>query len=269
MIYNTTRETDNEYHGQSLFNGGPNLSSHALIAFIDNPAAFHAKKTGLMKSADSDAFRVGRAGHCRILEGKEAYQGRYVFGGPINEKTGKPFGQQTKAYEEWKSEREAEGKECLSDSDDALIEFTASGVSMHPEAMEALREGEAEAVARAKYCGVPCQIKADWLRQDAIIDLKTCRDLNRFEWDFKDYRYANQFSFYQKVFEAFAGVRLPVFCVAVEKAAPYRAAFYRIEQGVLDNAQLENEAAIQRIRECEATGLWLTGYEGVRVIEAR
>lgn len=266
MLYNTTRESDNEYHGQSIFNGGPNLSSHALIAFSWNPAAFHAKKTGLMRSDDSDVFRVGRATHCRILEGRDAYQSRYVFGGPINEKTGKPFGQQTKAYDEWRAERESEGKECLSDSDDAMIEFMASGVSMHAEAMEALREGEPEAVARAKYCGIPCQIKIDWLRNDAIVDLKTCRDLSRFEWDFKDYKYANQFSFYQKVFESFASIRIPVFCIAVEKADPFRCAFYRIEQGVLDKAQLENEDAIQRLRECEASGLWMTGYEGVRII---
>ncbi len=268
MIYNTLREPDGDYHAKGVFRGGPCLSSHALIDFIESPAAYHSKMAGLSPPKDSDAYRAGRAAHCLILEGKDAYRRRYTFGGPVNEKTGKYFGQQTKAYEEWRASKEAEGLEVLSDSEDALCEFLAAGVRMHPEATEILSVGYPEAVARTRYCGTDCQIRIDWLTENAIVDLKTCRDIKRFMRDFFDYRYQNQLSFYQKVLEAHAGVRLPVFVIAAEKAAPYRAALYRIDQPVLDRAQLENEDAMRRLRECVSTGYWPTGYEGVKVIEA-
>lgn len=266
MIYDTIIESDRDYHAQSIFNGGGFMSSHALMDFIESPALYHAKATGTVPPKDSDAFRTGRAVHCRILEGPDVYRNRYTFGGPINEKTGNYFGSGTKAYAEWRATQEFAGLEVLTDADDTLCEMLAAGVAQQPEAMEILQNGQSEAVVRTKYCGMDCQIRIDWLRSDAIVDLKTCRDIKRFLRDFYDYRYQSQMSFYQKVFEAFAGVRLPVYVIAVEKVAPYRAAFYHIDQPVLDKAQIENEAAIQRLRECQLTGLWPTGYEGVQVI---
>ncbi|MCD8350001.1 MAG: PD-(D/E)XK nuclease-like domain-containing protein [Planctomycetaceae bacterium] len=268
MLHGTIRESDADYHAQSVFKGGAFLSSHALMEFIESPAAYHGKMIGTLPAKDSDAYRAGRAAHCRILEGRDAYRRRYTFGGPINEKTGKYYGQQTKAYEEWRVLQEADGREVLPDSTDTLCEFMAASVERHPEAMESLAEGEPEAVARAKYCGFDCQIKIDWLKPDAIVDLKTCRELRRFHYDFFSYRYPNQLSFYQKVFECFAGVRLPIYIIAVEKEAPYRSTLYQIEQGVLDKAQLENENAIHGLRECIRSGLWPTGYEGLHFIKA-
>ncbi|MDR2390625.1 MAG: PD-(D/E)XK nuclease-like domain-containing protein, partial [Planctomycetota bacterium] len=257
------------YHRQSIFHGGKYLSSHALMDFIESPALFHDKIAGLMPDRDSDAYRNGRAAHCRILEGPEAYRRRYVFGGPVNEKTGGYYGQQTKAYGEWRAAREAEGLEVLPDSTDRLCELMAAGVAMHPEATETLQIGEPEATVRAPYCGTPCQIRIDWLTEQAIVDLKTCRSLKRFAWDFYEYRYQNQFSFYQKVYENASSRRLPVLIIAVEKEMPCHAAMFKIEQAALDKAQLENEAAIERMRQCQATGNWPTGYEGVHAIAAR
>jgi len=257
-------ETDAEYHGQSLYNGGKNLSSHALIDFIKNPILHNCKMRGLVPQKDSDAYKAGRAAHCLILEGKEAYNNRYAFGSPINEKTGKPYGQQTKAYQEW---RKSQDREVLTDAEDALCQFMASGVERHTKAKELLMFGDAEVVMRANYCGEPCQIKIDWYTHEAIIDLKTCRDLSRFEYDLRDYKYTNQFSFYQKICEASGNGRMPVYCIAVEKIAPYRTAVYEIEQDALDRAQIENEDAIHRMRLANKTGIYLDGYEEIRTIK--
>lgn len=266
VTYGTTKESDTEYHSKSIFEGGGMMSSHALMTFLNSPSVFNGRLAGLIKGKDSDSYKEGRGAHCLILEGKDEYRKRYTFGGPVNEKTGKPYGQQTKKYEEWAAEQRAAGKEVLTDSMDTRIEFMANGVRQHPDCMEALQEGEAECVARANYCGLECQIKIDWLKPGAIIDLKTCRELKWFKNDFKQYRYANQLSFYQKMFEVFAGVRLPIYVIAVEKAQPYHAAFFEIYQDLLDKAQRENEDAIHRMRECISSGIWPTGWEGTNLI---
>lgn len=40
--------------------------------------------------------------HCLILEGQAAFDEQYlVAGGPVNPKTGEPYGKATKAYAEW------------------------------------------------------------------------------------------------------------------------------------------------------------------------
>jgi len=255
------KESDEVYHGQNIMNGGQYLSSHALIEYMNCPAAFDQKMRGLIPPKDSDSFKAGRAAHCLILEGKAEYQRRYVFGGPINEKTGKPYGQTSDKYKQWVADQEGE---VITDAIDRDCQYMAAGVKMHVKACEDLSLGRPEVIARAKYCGQDCQIKIDWLRTDKIIDLKTCRDLNWFHKDFFDYQYDNQLSFYQKVYEQDAGARLPVYVLAVQKTAPYMAAYYKINQSILDHAQLENEKAMHEMRKSLELGLYPTGFEGVR-----
>src|SRR5690606_37107688 len=98
------------------------LSSHALADFRRCPLLFHRKRIGLIADEDSNAFLLGRAAHTRILEGREVYERSFAIGGPINEKTGKPFGRDTKAFAEWTI---ACGKPVLSFDQAALIESLA------------------------------------------------------------------------------------------------------------------------------------------------
>ncbi len=267
MHFSTTRESADTYHAHDVFQGGHYLSSHALLECIESPASYKAKLGGRIQCKETDAYRIGRAAHCRILEGREEYRRRYLVGGPINEKTGACYGTQTQAYAKWRAQHQAQGREVLSDSEDNACEAMAAAINNHAEAREMLSRGRAEQVARAKYCGMDCQIKINWLRDDALVHLKTCRDIKRFVRDFYEFRYHNQLSFYQKVLESFASVRLPVYVIAVEKVQPFRTAFFQVDQRLLDTAQLENESAIHRLRECTRTGIWPTGYEGVRVLQ--
>ena len=61
------------YHAQA----GRYLSSHQLMDFMNCPWMFRKKQLGLIKSEESEAFLVGRATHCRILEGREAYESQF------------------------------------------------------------------------------------------------------------------------------------------------------------------------------------------------
>ena len=136
------------------------LSSHQLAEFRRNPLLFHKKEQGLVTDEDRPAFLLGRAAHTLILEGREAYEREYAFGGPVNPKTGESFGSRTKAFQEW---ADAQGKPVLTDDQVALIENLNTAVHAHEHAAALLADGVAEGVIRTDYCGVACQARFDWL----------------------------------------------------------------------------------------------------------
>ena len=256
------REPAEVYHS----NAADYLSSHALGNFRRCPLLYHRKRCGLVPDEDRPAYLVGRAAHTVILEGLDAFQQSFAVGGPVNSKTGLPFGSSTKAWAEW---AEAQGdKGVLTDRQYELITQMANGVKLHEFAQELLSDGIAEGVVRTEYCGTPCQIRIDWLNSHSgIVDLKTCDDLQWFEADARRYSYLHQVAFYRAVLAQVIGIAMPVFFVAVEKREPYRCGVWRVTEDSLASAQRENEAAIGRLHRCEENGIWNTGYEEVRLFD--
>lgn len=255
------RETPEIYHAQSA----RFLSSHRLADFRRNVPLFRKKELGLVKEEDRPAYLVGRAAHTLILEGRAAYEAEYAFGGPINPKTGAPFGSRTKAFQDW---AETQGKPVLDDDQAALIESMYAAVRAHEHAVALLADGIAEGVVRAEYCGMPCQVRLDWLNPArGIVDLKTCDNLDWLEMDARSFGYAHQMAFYRSVLACVIGLVLPVHVVAVEKREPFRAGVWRMGEQVLGIVRKENEEAIERLKACRDRDHWPTGYEDIRVFD--
>lgn len=255
-------ESEAQYHAQA----DQFLSSHQLLEFVRCPLLYHKRSLGMIEEAESTSYLIGRAAHVRILQGREAFEAAYALGGPINPKTGKPFGFGTKAFDQW---AEAQGKPVLSHEHVDLVEHMAAGVTMHGEAMELFRVGRAEGIVRAEYCGVPCQARIDWLHPHrGLVDLKTCDDLSWFEADARRYGYHWQVAFYRSILAAVLhGMLVPVYLVGVEKKEPYRCGVWRVGDRTLAQAQRENEAAIVRLLACEERNEWPTGYEEIRILD--
>lgn len=238
------------------------LSSHALAEFRKNPQLYRKKQLGLIHEEERAAFMIGRAAHCRVLEGADEFRRRFAFGGPINPKTGKPFGQDTKAYAEWAA---TIGKPAISQDTADLCEQLAEAVTNHAEAAALLADGQAEGVVRAEYGGLTSQIRIDWTHPErGIVDLKTIDDLDWFEVQARSFGYAHQLAFYRAVLAAVTGVKVDVHIVAVEKKEPFRVGVWRFSDQVLDAAARENLAAIDRLKICRSQDRWPTGYEAVR-----
>jgi hypothetical protein len=252
------REPADAYHAQSA----RYLTSHRLAEFRRNPPLFRKKELGFVREEDRPAYLIGRAAHVLILEGREAYEREYAFGGPINEKTGAPFGSRTKAFQEW---AQAQGKPVLDDEQAALIENLNGAVHAHEHAAALLADGVAEGVVRAEYCGVACQARLDWLNPErGIVDLKTADSLDWLETDARSYRYAHQIAFYRALVACVIGSSLPAYLIAAEKREPFRVGVWRMGQDVLGIAQNENEEAIARLVRSRATDTWPSGYEELR-----
>jgi hypothetical protein len=159
-------ETADAYHAAAK----DHLGSHGLADFRKSPRLHHWKQTGLAQEEDRPAYLVGRAAHTLVLEGREKFLAEYAIGGPINPRTGEVFGANTKAFAEW---AEAQGKSVLTDKQAQQIEQMAAGVLSHELARQMLASGVAEAVLRAMWHSVPCQVRIDWfshLAGAAIVD---------------------------------------------------------------------------------------------------
>ena len=258
------REPAEVYHAKA----SANLSSHALADFRRCPLLYRRKQLGLIEDRDSPAYLVGRAAHTLVLEGRAQFDAEYVVGGPINEKTGKPYGANTKAFAEWAA---AQNRAVLTDDQAATVERMAASVADHAEAQALLEAGVAEGVVRVVYRDHPCQARIDWLNPaPRIVDIKTCDDLDWFESDARRFGYVHQLAFYRGVLAIGADVGvtdLPVHIVAVEKKEPFRVGVWRVGQDVLAIAQQDNEQAMARLRHCIATDTWPTGYEQPRIFD--
>ncbi len=241
------------------------LSSHQLADFRKCPLLYHRKRNGHIAEEDRPAYTIGRAAHTLILEGLDRFEEDFAVGGPVNPKTGQPFGSNTKTWAEW---ADAIGKPVLSDPQFDLVARMNESVRMHAVAMGLLEYGQAEGVVRADYCGMPCQIRMDWFEpQQGIVDLKTCDDLTWFEADARRFGYAHQLAFYRAVLAQVIGLYMPVHLIAVEKKEPFRCGVWLVASETLTAAQRENEAAIDRLRACLADERWPTGYEDIRLFD--
>ena len=247
------------------------LTSHQAIEFRDCPRTYRQQKSGLMaRRIPAEAALIGRGTHTLTLEGNDAFEKEYMVGGPINPKTQKPYGSETKAFEQWAAQQT---RTVLSDEQYALIASMAVSVKTHDEAKRLLANGLAEGVLRTIYCGVSCQIRADWFNPSfGLVDLKTCDNLDDFRADAKRFRYVAQMAFYRAIIEQVTGQRVPVYLIAVEKRAPYRVGVFKIREhgnrkrpGLVDE-QVANEAAIQELRRCTQDNYWPTRYEAVRTL---
>ena len=252
-----------EYHKASA--DGTYLSSHLLGDYRLCPELYHKKITGAITQEESTAYHIGRAAHALILEGKTAFDEQYsVSDGPVNPKTGEPFGKSTKTYADWLS---IQVKDIVSTKDYQFIEKLCDAVKRHEEASKLLAVGEAEGTVRAEYCGVSCQIRMDYFSPEhGIIDLKTCEDLTWFERDFKRFGYAFQLAFYRAVLRTQVKEDVPIHIIAVEKREPYRVGVWRLCDSLLNDAERVNVAAIRRLQESKQNNYWPTGYEAVRIL---
>ena len=253
-----------EYHAASRC--GRYMSSHNLAAFRESPELYRRRNSGEIAESESPALALGRAAHCLILEGRAAFDEQFhVADGPVNPKTGEPYGKATKAYAEWIA---AQTREIVSPRDFGFIVKLQKSVWLHDAASALLDDGVSEATVRAEYRGVPCQIRMDWLsREHGIVDLKTCDSLKWFENDCRRYGYIYQMAFYRAVMREATGETVPVRLIAVEKNEPFSTGVWELTDDVLEQAELVNEAALRRLRECRLKNEWPTGYEAIRILD--
>ena len=237
------------------------ITSHKIMDFYKCPLLYRKRLLGLVPDGgDSESFRIGRATHSLILEGEAVYESTYAIGGPINPATGKPYGSDSKKFQEW-----AEGKPAVSYADDMRARGMAEMVHGNAECAKLLSVGWPERVVRTARK----QIRMDWFHPTiGIVDLKTCDDIKRFErFGFWEYLYKIQLAFYQNLMHDVTGEWFPVHVIAVQKKEPYICCAYEVTPGTLDSGREAMFRALDRMADCYDGDRWPTGYERKRTLD--
>jgi hypothetical protein len=244
------------------------MSAHWLMEFMRCPLIYKLKREGKIAARESRAFDFGRAIHTYILEGELAFNEQYAVGGPINPKTGRPYGTETKAFEAWAAEI---GKPVVSDTDFQLIEAMADAVNHNETAAQLILQCSAEVTVTGTIHGVECRGRVDGhVEASSLFDLKTCDSLDEFEKQAIRYQYPLQLAFYRALLSQTYGVDKPsmaCYLIAVEKSQPYRCGTWKLANILLSHEDEHIRDALEQYKDCMANNVWPSGFEVTRVLE--
>jgi hypothetical protein len=191
-----------------------------------------------------------------------ALQEEYAVGAPINPKTGKAYGRDTRAYNEWE---EAQGKPAISPDELELMTAMRESVENHDLACALLSSGQAEGVLRGEWKGVACQARLDWFCDAGIVDLKTCEDLDRFERQSRDFGYPEQVGGFYHGFARHLDLKpAAAAIIAVEKRPPYRVGVWRFSEASISALVERTESDLRAGAAAFEADTWRTRYEEAR-----
>lgn len=217
------------------------MGSHMLETFAKSPRMCQNKMLSLLgQEPKKQAYEFGKAFHTYVLEGLTVFHDKYeIANGPINEKTGKPYGTDTQKYAEWLAGIQDDGKEIISDEDFFLVQTMANSLE-EMAGVDLLAQGLPEVCVRGTIHGVESQSRLDFwdAERSLLVDLKTTEDLEWFQKDFVKYGYDRQLAFYRGMASGLGGLTQPVqvWVIAVEKRSPYRCQAYRVREETLGQA---------------------------------
>ena len=257
-------EEEDFYHSQSA--SGQCLSSHKLIQFMQNPILYKMAIDGELPPSDASHFKFGSGFHAMLLEGDEVFKRKYFIGELVNPTTGRCFGSDTKKYKDWEKEI---GRPIFNPQDGAKMNKMRDSVMNHPlvdkyNLFSGI--GAPEKVMRGMFNNMYSQIRMDWTSGVIIADLKTCDDLDKFEYSAKKFWYDVQLGFYQGVFEAITGQRPTVYLVAVETLASHRTGVWLMDNEMLINRQVKIQAAIRQLMAYTQSNKFIDKYKNLKVL---
>ena len=186
---------DSFYYG---YLGQNALSSSSIKTLLTSPKTYHF--TTKYGSAESQALRDGRLFHTMILEPNKLDDIIFVEAA-------------TKASKEYKLAKET-GKEVYTKSEKKAAERLCDALLRNEAVKEYLTKAEYEVPQIAMIDGIPIRAKADILKGNTIIDLKTTTGIKDFRYSADKYSYDLQAWLYREMF----GVENFVF-IAIDKGS--------------------------------------------------
>ena len=176
---------DDFYYGHL---GQHALSSSSLKMILKSPKTYRNVTLYGDSSAESSALSQGKLVHWMILEPHKVDELHFVDASTKN----------TKIYKEAK----AQYGEVFLSKEKTQAERIADAVLRNEAALQLLNKAEFEVPTIEMIEGLPFRAKADILKGDTIIDLKTSADLNSFKWSCDKYSYDLQAYMYKRMFGA-------------------------------------------------------------------
>ena len=241
---------------EATYFGDPALSASGAKTLLRNPARFQWEQAN--PPAPKDAFDVGHAAHSPVLG----------VGQPMKPVDASDW--RTKAAQAERDEIRAEGAIPLLRKDFEAVLAMAAAIDRHKLARSVLTSGKPEQtlVWDDEPTGTRLRARLDWLRPNAVVDLKTARDGNPagFDRDAANYGYHISAAHYVAGVEALTGERLPFLLVVVEKEPPHFVSVHQFDDSFLDIGAQQMRRAIDLFAECTATGEWPAYGEDINLL---
>jgi hypothetical protein len=257
-----TTEPIEQYHANAA------ISHSKLECFRRRPALFFKKYVAktLPQSEESNAFRLGSAVHCAILE-ESTFADRYAVKPDCDRRTKEGKAQ----FAEWSAHHL--GKTFISAEELVQVIAMREAVAAHPIACDLLKTGTPETTWRVPQANAlgALQCRTDWWNADGcettagapyVLDIKTVESLDsdafrNFERAAFSYGYHRQAGFYLPLInELHSKPVAQMYYVAIEKVEPFGCAVYRLSDDAIARGQDENIEDLIRLKRCYETGVW-------------
>lgn len=228
----------------------PEAHSTSLFNILTSPLQYKFRKEN--SRFDTDAFRLGRAGHTAILEPERFERDYAVWRGKTKRDA------RIEAYAQFLADNEGKTQLTVAQYDAAWR--VAKAASLHPVAGPLLREaGESELVVRWTHpsTGIPCKARIDRLTTN-LIDLKLSRDITPalFSGAAARYGYAFQLAFYRDGVISTMKRTPPTKIIAIQNSEPHDIAVFNLPTETLTLGNEQVERAMAKLAECTASGEW-------------
>lgn len=224
-----------------------------------SPAHLRAYLDGLIPS--TPRMRFGSLVHSWVLE-PDSIGSRYIQVPNLDRR--RKADKEAAAILE--AQAEEEGKTLVDNEQWEQLQAITSAVYRHPAAAELLRRGEPEQgiLWDNPDTSELCKARADWLRENHVVDLKTTSDASpgAFARSMVNYRYPVQAAHYLE------GFSLPGFIwIAVEIDPPYGVAVYADSDEILAYGACQRDPDLRLYAECKARNQWPGYPDQVQSIE--
>jgi len=247
------------YHADTALAAGfgPSLSSTGAKRILHAPAAFKWEQEN---PSYERKFNVGTAVHSIVLgvgDGAIEYPEEFITkSGAISSKA---------EVKEWEKAQRENGLVPLKRAQIHAVRETANAVLAHPVAGKVLAAGKPEQsiYATDSDTGVTMRGRIDWLRGNAVIDLKTTGQ-SAHPWRFAktcaDFGYDLQAAWYLKILAALGyPTDIPYLHVVVEIEPPYLVSVVQLDDESLAAGWAQAERALEIYARCVETDDW-PGY---------
>jgi len=247
----------------------PGVSRSGLWTLYGRTPAHFRWEQDHAEEVETEAMRLGTAVHAAILE-PERFAEVYITGGPVNPKTGNPYGRDTKKFAEWAAEQDAL---VLSESDFEMCQALGAAVHAHPHAGPLVKEMRREVSIQWQHgpTGTLMKSRLDGVADTKtggliLVDLKTTRSAapQRFGADAYRMGYLWQMAAYRMGLVATAEQEVEkVLLVAIEKEPPYGVAVYQPDEAQLTLGESQVTDALRQLELCKRFGDWPGYPEGI------
>lgn len=229
----------------------------------------HYKHAIAQPDVTTDAFKIGGACHCALLE-PEHFAARYTVYSE-SKTTGKG------ARTSWQEFQRANAHRIILSQDEwdrALA--IAAAVRAHPAAAELLARGRAEVPLTwtDARTGIRCKARLDWgTAKHQLVEVKSTANLDahafaNIAWK---YSYFHQVHYYARGLAAQLGrnpEQIETFVIAVESAPPHDVVVYCPEDSALEAAQEEVEQILTQLALCLERDHWPGRAEQQQILSA-